>query len=319
MAKEIMDLTDKKIKKTKVLCCLKQCAVFTLSMVIIIGFYMMAMRYVKYKRDLNNLVPDDFSFVFQIDEVKVEEKNFSLGGWAFILGQEALNGDMELWLYDMQEEKIIYPRTTEYTQRIDVNDYFLCEYDYTDCGIIACFESEKLDVANKNYQILISDVDNLKVYRTETYFSKGKVMYCVPEEYVCLDVIGTDLEKIVTYGTLRVYRPDFGMYVYQYEDALYWIAEPHYGFVDEDTYIQFEMGTTQIEKLPEDRLANNWFWSNIGFRFKSKELTEWNTGKYRVAKCELPSDYSITKIWTGNYIEELFWIQYFRPWYELAN
>ena len=90
-------------------------------------------------------------------------------------------------------------------------------------------------------------------------------------------------------------------------------------FVDGDSIVEFQMDTTQIEKLPEERLKNNWFWSNIGFWFKTKELTDWDTGKYRVTKCALPTDYSITRIWTGNYIDGWIWIQYFRPFYDFAE
>ena len=153
----------------------------------------------------------------------------------------------------------------------------------------------------------------------ETYFSKGELMYCLPEDYVSLDVLGTYLEEIVKGGVLRVCRPDVGMYVYQYENELYWIAEPYYGFVDEDAVVEFQMHTTQIEKLPEDRLANNWLWSNIGFPFNSNELLEEDTGKYRVTKCALPIEYSITKIWTGTHIEDWVWKNSFRPWYEFSE
>ena len=138
-----------------------------------------------------------------------------------------------------------------------------------------------------------------------------------PDEFVPLDVVGTDLEMIVEKGVLRVYRRDYGMYVYQYEGELYWIADKYYGFVDNDVCVEFHMNTTQIEKLPEERLINGWKWSDMSFMFCENELTEWNTGQYRVTKCVLPKDYSIAQIWTGNFIHEWIWIQYFRPWYDL--
>lgn len=300
-------------------CLWKKWLVFAGLMFLLIIVYTVAMKYVISQKKMQNLPKDDFSFVFQVDKVWNEEGEFVLDAWAFKLGEEANEGAIELWLYDMDKEKIVYPKTIEYAKRIDVNEYFLCEHNYTDCGIVTKFNEEKLDLSNKDYRVLVSDIAEGEVYQTGTYISKGELMYCLPEIYNELEVAGTDIENVVNNGVLRVYRPDFGMYVYQYEGELYWIAEQDYGFVNEDTNVQFQMYTTQIDQLPENRLANNWFWSNIGFRFKSKELTEWNTGKYRVAKCALPKEYSITQIWTGNHIEGWIWRQDFRPWYDFAE
>ena len=308
-----------KVKRKLKDCLWKKWLVFIGLMVLIIITYPVALKYVMSQRNLKHLTKDDFSFVFQVDKVWSEETGFVLDAWAFKLKEEATEGAMELWLYDLEKEKIVYPKKIEYAKRLDVNEYFLCEYDYTDCGIVAKFNEKKLDLSNKDYEVLISDVAGEKVYQTGTYISNGELVYCLPEEYNELEVVGTDIEEIVNDGVLRVYRPDFGMYVYQYEGEMYWIAESDYGFGNGDTYVQFQMHTTQIDKLPEDRLANNWFWSNIGFGFKSKELTEWNTGKYRVAKRALPKEYSITKIWTGNHIEDWIWKQDFRPWYDFLN
>ncbi len=260
------------------------------------------------------IVEDNFSWVCQVDNIEEQDGRIVLFGFAFQLEQEAKEKTFELILCDIETGKGYYPKMN-YSFREDVNAYFLCEYDYTNSGFTATISSKKLDLENKVYKVLLRPIGNKKAYDLGVYYANGEMSFANPKEFVPLDVVGTDLEKIVKYGVLRVYRPDYGMYVYQYEKELYWIAEEWYGFVDNDTYVQFQMNTTQIDKLPEDRLSNNWFWSNIGFLFQSKELVNWNTGKYRVAKESLPTDYSITRIYTGNYIEEWIWRSYFRPWY----
>ena len=78
---------------------------------------------------------------------------------------------------------------------------------------------------------------------------------------------------------------------------------------------QFYYNLSCLLSLPKDRIENNWLWSNLGFRFKWNELVDWNTGIYRVAKATLPTEYSITKIWTGNYKDGWIWKSDFRPWY----
>ena len=260
------------------------------------------------------IIKDDFSWVCQVDNIEEIDETVVLSGFAFQLNQDAKEEVFELILCDIETGKGYYPKMN-YTSREDVNDYFLCEYDYTESGFTASISSKKLDLENKVYEVLLRPVGEKDAYRFGVYYANGEMSFVNPKEFVPLDVVGTELEKIIEEGVLRVYQPDYGMYVYQYKGELYWIAEEWYDFVDNDTYIQFQMDTTQTDKLPKDRIENNWFWSNISFQFQSKELIDWNTGKYRVAKVSLPTEYSITKIWTGNYRDKWIWRNDFRPWY----
>ena len=108
----------------------------------------------------------------------------------------------------------------------------------------------------------------------------------------------------------------YNIYVYQYEGDLYWIADEEYGFVDGDTTIQCQLSTTQVEKLPIYCLERGGDTDSIGFLFSNNEIVNANTGKYRVTKRNIPVEYSIVKIWTGNYIDGWKWLEYFRPRYE---
>ena len=302
-------------------CFWKQCVVFLLLMIVITVLYVLAGKYITIMRDPERLAPDAFNFAFQIDEVREDETSVVLEGWAFKLDKDAAKKNMEILLYDLEEEKIVYPKSVKYTSRADVNDYFLCEYDYTDCGIEATFSTLKIDVHNKDYEILISDKVNPRVNRTGTYLSDGRIMYCSPREYNELDVEGTALEPIVQDGVLRVYRPDVGIYVYQYEGSLYWIADETYEFeMDGSTKNEYHLRTTQIEFLPKHRLDNEHYWDNLGFLFEDNELYEYDGGAYRVSMCKLPVEYSITYITTGYYHEEKWvWEQAFRPWYDFEK
>ena len=260
------------------------------------------------------IIKDDFSWVCQVDNIEEIDETVVLSGFAFQLNQDAKEEVFELILCDTETGKGYYPKM-QYNSREDVNDYFLCEYDYTKSGFTASISSKKLDLENKVYEVLLRPVGQLKAYSIGVYYANGEMFFVNPKEFIALNIEETDLEKVVQEGILRVYRPDYGIYVYQYEGELYWIAEEEYEFVDDNTLIQFQMNTTQIQNLPQDRLANHWLWSNISFWFQSKELTDWNTGIYRVAKVALPTKYSITHIWTGNYKSAWIWQSDFRPWY----
>lgn len=263
-------------------------------------------------------VPDNFSWMYQLESAEIQGKQVVLSGWAFQLNIDSQPGSFEIILQNVSTGKAYYP-DMDYFPREDVNDYFLCEYDYVESGFRASIEKKRLDLDNTVYEILLRPEGSRKAYSSGIYYASGEIQYANPKEFVALKTEGTDLETITEDGILRVYRPDVGMYVYQYKGELYWIADQKYGFVEGDTSIQFQMDTTQINQLPEIRRKNNWFWSNIGFSFKKNELTEWNTGQYRVAKCPIPTDYSVTRIWTGNYIDGWVWKQYFRMYYEFIK
>lgn len=310
MCKEIKD--SKKIEESK----RARIVFFVCVMVVMFIMFFLGRRQIHRTIILEE---DKFNWVFQVDTIEIKGNDLLLAGWAFELEKDTTGKDYEIVLYDIDTNKFFYPKMN-YTIREDVNNYFLCEYDYSLSGFEANISVEKLDLDNGIYQVLIQSRKKRIAIETNIYYADGKMMFTNPREYVGLTVKGTDIENVVEKGVLRVYRPDYGMYVYQYEGELYWIAELDYGFVNENSLVQFHLYTTQIQKLPEDRLANNWLWSNISFRFKSKELVDWNTGKYRVTRCALPIEYSITKITTGNYRNgDWIWKQYFRPWYDLSE
>lgn len=265
-----------------------------------------------------NIKDDDFSWMYQVDSVDIDGAEIEFSGFAFQLEKDSIEGAVEIVLEDIKTGKRYYPKM-EYRVREDVNDYFLCEFDYLQSGFLATIKTRKIDLEKGDYEILLKVKEERLTYRTGMFFSKGKIVYANPIEFVPLDVEGTDLEEIVENGKLRVYRPDYGMYVYQYDGILYWIAEPNYGFVNNDSYIQYQLDTTQIERLPKYRLDNQWYWDNRGFMFGAEEVLDFDAGKYRVAGKELPTEYAIEKIWTGKCIEEWIWQQDFRPYYEFKE
>ena len=117
-------------------------------------------------------------------------------------------------------------------------------------------------------------------------------------------------------GTLLVCRPDMHIWIFQYNGSLYWVADEGFHFEDDGlTYIQYHLWTTQLEKLPSGRLAQNYYWNNLSGYFEKYELPG-DFGKYRVMCCELPTEYSITSILTGYYKDgEWGWVNSFRPVY----
>ena len=148
---------------------------------------------------------------------------------------------------------------------------------------------------------------------TGVYVSSSGIHY-MPEDVFESPELNVEF---VNMGVLRLYRPEQHCCIYQYENALYWIADQEFYFEDDgSTYIQYQLHTTQPQKLPQGRLDHNWLWDNIGGNFEDYEL-HGEFGSYRVMRREIPMDYPVTSIVTGYYKNgKWVWKEYFRPIYE---
>lgn len=264
------------------------------------------------------IIEDDFLWVYQIDAVEVKGEDLVIEGWAFEQRKDSEKNAYEIIICDMQTGKGYYPQM-QYKERKDVNEYFLCEYDYLESGFNAKISVKKLNLETGMYEILLRPIGNHNAYSTGTYFFEGKKMLVNPQKYVSLKTQGTDLETITQDGFVLLYLPEVGMYVYQYNDKLFWIADENYDVIDENTTISYRLTTSQLDKLPERDIKGKRDWAYLDFEFLSKEIHDWNTGQYRVAVCEIPESFAITNAWTGEMDLSDYswkWLNFFRPIYE---
>lgn len=248
------------------------------------------------------------AYCFQIDDASVTDGILKLNGFAFCYDQTVDMASLVLRPHEGDEVQL----SVDYgTERSDVNRYFYCDRDYSNCGFVATGEIEE-----KEYEVMIQwQVPWTPQSSTGVFISPSGVHY-MPETELTEPLGGADLDDIVNNGVLRVYRPDYHCWVYQVGWNLYWIVDKDFHFEDDgSTYIQYQMWTTQIQNLPEKRLAHHNYWDNIGGYFEDHEL-EGNFGDYRVMKREIPTAYSVTSIVTGYYKNgEWIWKNYFRPIY----
>lgn len=279
------------------------------------------------------LAADGTQYCYGIDSFETEGDSYKFKGWFIELKsiqkvlQSVSKEDAE-WVIGLipldeavvdtkVEDVTVMDIETMHEERPDVNEYFSCEYDYSKCGFTATLDCDDIDLQSNSYRIAIKlDADlSSRAVLTDLYISDKGLSYTDPRQSPELDTAGTDLDKIVKEGVRLVSRPDYNCYVYQLGDKLYWIADTGYAFCDDGlTYMQYQMNTTQIDKLPMDRLENDWFWSNIGGYFEEYEITDqMNCGKYRVLMRDIPRDYSITDISTGYHDgEKWIWSNQFR-------
>ncbi len=279
-------------------------------------------------------IKDSNKFAYRIEDISIEGNDLVIKGWFFELmkvrNEEVENANAKQYgvlLYDVNsEEKIdldgnVKPRKgigldVSYTKRTDVDEYFSCEYDYSNCGFIARIDQSNIDLKNGEYQIIIKpDKEGTKGILCADYIQNGELKYISSNEKVLLDVRGTDLEKIIENGNCLMSSPENSVYVYQYEDRLYWIADENFYFEEDGgTYIQYQIDTTQYTMLPENSIKDGIYWANLGGFFESYEITETiDCGKYRVSVRDIPKDFSVYWICTGYYTNgKWVWMKNFR-------
>ena len=263
-----------------------------------------------------SVIEDDFSWVYQIDSMTEKEDKFYIKGWAFRENLDARKDRFDIILCDVSSGDSVV-MDIKYESRVDVNNLFLCEWDYTESGFIATIDKEKIDSENCVYELLLQPKSQRSAYKTNVFFHKGQISFTNPIEFIPLDTTGTDLELISQEGILRGYLSDVGVYIYQYDKYIYWIMDKSYTFnAFGNAYVQYQLYTNQPWNLPEERQLEGKDSGYMSFQFKENELTTLYTGIYRVAKEKLPQNYSITSIKTGVTTDEWLWKYTFRPWYE---
>ena len=274
------------------------------------------------EQDLQYYIAKDDSsqyFCFQIDHVLEENDTVILDGFAFPYNTELNDSDLHIMLLSDAADSVVEANVQAGLKREDIEQYFLCDEDYTYVGFRASVPTEKL--AEKDEYAIYMSWPQTKLIFTGVYLTGTDVHYIPLSTFLKPVVEGTDLEPIVRDGILHVYCPDYSCYVYQYEEYLYWIVDKNFNFEEDGgTYLQYQLFTTQIRNLPRKRLRHNWYWDNLSGLFEDYEITdEIDCGRYRVCKRALPKDYSITSILTGYYADDMWiWKNYFRPYYEFG-
>ncbi len=305
--------------------------------VVVAGIIIVNLMIITNRRKSYRLDWDSNIYAYQVEEVNTDQNDVIIKGWFFELNKvQNVEREIDGKTYSVLVSKLDNNENTDdgdvrsgkgiiaelqNESRYDVNEYFYCEYDYSNCGFIARIDKSLLDIKSANYQIIIKPDKDSEYGIAAAYIKNGVVQYTNPSDDVYLDVKGTDLEDIVNNGVCVVSCPEYHIFVYQYGWELYWIADEEYAFEDDgNTYIQYHIDTTQFDKLPVDRIANGWYWSNLGADFENNEITgEISCGKYRVCTRSIPKEYSIVRIVTGYYADDWVWKRCFGPDYRLIN
>lgn len=310
-----------------------QIVFFIVSMCAILGAYFILRLHIAEEISHRYTVVEDKCLIKFVEEASVEGDELTISGWCFYKDIDSKNQEIQIFLRNVEDDSEEIWLDVEQVNRADVHQYYDCAYDYSQTGFEARIETSELNLMEKDYEIflklnlvkesrMIGEIsekpvreDFIKTVSTKNYICDGLLTALEPNvdnEPVFTDSL--NLNTIFDKGRLLVHREDYDMYVYQYEGMLYWVAGKDF-FFEEDgtTYIQFQLDTSRIDKLPMCRLENEWYWDNIGFNFEEYEITEKGFTPYRVAAREIPVEYPVLCFWTG-YNVNMAWV-----WEEYLN
>lgn len=282
------------------------------------------------RKEILLLIPDGSSFCYGIDSFERKEDILSIKGWFIEFKNDEENHendseDAELKMAlvpnyeakaDAKPENAVFLDVLSFKEsRSDVNEYFKCDYDYSKCGFTADIDVKKLDLDTIDYRLVIKpNAKKTPAVLLNVYLTNAGLSYTNPTQTPGLDTADTDLDKIVNEGIRLVSRPDYGCYIFQLGDELYWIADENFIFSkDEKTIVQLKMYTTQIENNAIDSRGKNVYEITSPDYFESHEITDsMNCGKYRVSVRVIPKDHSVTSVETGYYDGGWIWREEFK-------
>lgn len=304
-----------------------QVVFFVVSMCVVLGMYAnIHNKIVEAKAHTYEVIVDN-QVIKNIDKVTVNGNVLEVSGWCFNKNIDSTMTNVQVFLKNMSDGNDVIWMNVKDAIREDIDNYFECEYDYSHSGFVAKKRIRKSDIENNNYEIFvkltyIDKIDSAdgskekiveKTVSTKRYIKNGSLTAINPKDNIELvKTKSIELNRIMEKGVLLTYRQDVDMYIYQYEGKLYWIAGKEYCFEEDgSTTIQFQLDTTRVDKLPRNRIENEWFWDNNFFVFEENELKNENYYPYRVAFSDIPSQYPITFFWTGYHVNsEWVWIEY---------
>ena len=292
---------------------------------LVIGVFFIVYRVipVKYKYTIST----DINLINQIEDINIKDNEITINGYAFLLNMDSDFTKISILLRNIDNGKEVWA-DVEQAIRKDVNSYFNNNNNYENSGFYASVREKKLK-SNGCYEIFVKlsynkiikkpsgDIEEevSKTVSTNKFILNNKLYSYNPYEFEQPDMsVESDLlSEVFTNGRLCFYQKDAGMYVYQYNNKLYWIANENFRFKEDGlTYVQYQLGTSRIDKLPEHR--KQYGVDNIGFFFEEVEYSIENNIPYRVAITDIPNNYPITYILTGIYDtanNEWIWKRYF--------
>jgi hypothetical protein len=272
---------------------------------IVIALFFISNSAIDNKKSRKYSITSDMRLINQIEDIGIINNRINIKGYAFLLDMDSEDTNISIFLRSVDEDKEIWT-DVEQSSRADVASLFNNEYNYINSGFNAMIKESKLN-EGECYEIIvkldylsIDNDDNSKTVSTNRYVINGELYSYNPINFEHPNIESDLLREAFTKGQLCFYQKDEGLYVYQYNNKLYWITDDNFNFnKDGLTSISCNIYTSQADKLPEYRMQ--YLFDTREFYFEEHEYIDENIAPYRVAIWDIPNDYPISSITAGEY------------------
>lgn len=280
-----------------------QTVFFIVSLFFLFACYFVSVEQIKFKNIVNSEVVWDNKVSVGFNEISNTENKLNLSGWIF--RQDSKVNTIQVLLKSTGKEDIHLMKTTQskserITTFFKINDN--CGDVIFDCHI----DHSELEASCYEVFLVIQYVDNTnnftstKTIQTGKYIYNKKIYTYNPEGFIKPDFDDEMMNNVVNLGEVCLYDANESIYVYLYDDNLYWIAGDAFKFNSYGkTYIAYQVGTSDLTKIPED--TKKYGFINLDYYFENNELNIVSPTGLRVAMCEVPKNIPITYIYTSNY------------------
>lgn len=305
----------------------RQVIFFAVSMAMLISVYVPMVVHIKTVREKDILdkqvLEIDYSIVKEITGIEIFDNTIYLSGW--ILKPKSSNFNVKVILEEtVGDSAVLFSTRTEQNvpEKIGINSSGQIE----GCSFLAKI-NRKIINRNKSYEILLyinykdnkaeNQVEYNKKISTGRYFYNEKV-YTYDPKSVSFPVFKNNfMKEVVEKGKLYLFNKERNIWVYVYENAVYWIIDEEYEFDKEgSTHIPYHIWTYEVSNLPLDR--QQYGYDSRDFIYENNELILQDE-EYRVASQILPIDFEPTYVITGEYDAEgelWIWENKFQMYFE---
>ncbi len=295
---------------------------FFISMSIIIIGYILAVKPIKWivtqEKMLGLELTEDYTLLTAVDGVENNTEEMVISGWT--LRKDSVNTEIFVSLQNTKDLEEIVLKTSM-VDCDEIEAYIYGNWDFGKIGFEAIVEKESIqqDVCYKvliglSYEAeemykkkLIIEEREKKVFAS-CYLYNGELFAYNPSEFRKPDVVDEELVKVVNNGKVCAYNSELGMWIYLYNNALYWIVDESFEFSETGlTHVPVHYRSYSDVNYWTDEMKQDGF-ENRDIRFENNEMEIVDQG-YRVAKQEISFEYPISYIITGVYDDEAkMWI-----------
>ena len=249
-----------------------------------------------------------YTVLKEVTSVKKENGSVVFTGWGFDTNYYDEESTCELILQDTETGEAFWPKMAKNPEPVQIADRYTDGGDYSDAGFEGSLKENKLE-ENSAYEILLRYTSNytdeagmeqqyVRTVTTDEFFYQGEMTEYNPKTFVALEIAGTELEKVIKNGKFHYFSED-GMYIYEYNNAIYYIADSRFKFA-ENGLTELPLHIFPVNKAMLDEKYADAGFENRDIMFENYEISG-DFGEYRVAVRELPDNYAIAYIVTGLY------------------